>query len=100
MKSFPLFRWTHRSWGIDSDLSKNTGETATHGPVDAWCHTSPSTVISPTWNSKTTATWGKQFEVHGFKEIQEATAPLLYGKNVKIVQVKALEAVMKLLVDT
>lgn len=31
---------------------------------------------------------------------QEATAPLLYGKNVKIVQFKAPEAVMKLLVDS
>lgn len=83
-----------------SDLSKNTGETATHGP-DTWCHTSPSTVISsPTWKSKTTAIWGKQFEVHGFKETQEATAPLLYGKHVKTMQVKAPEAVMKLLVDT
>lgn len=26
--------------------------------------------------------WGNQFEAHGFKETQEAAAPLLYGKHV------------------
>lgn len=49
---------------------------------------------------KTTAIWENSLRSHGFKETQKATAPLLYGKNVKIVQVKGPEAVTQLLVET
>lgn len=41
--------------------------------------------------------WGNQFEAHGFKETQEAAAPLLYGKHVND---QSPEAVTKVRADS
>lgn len=58
-------------------------------------HSSLSNMEFKDYNYLGKTVWGTWF-----KETQEATAPLLYGKHVKMVQVRAPEAVMKLLVDT